>query len=187
MSKGPGGQYILPPLKQQHSPNQSSRLGQPIFGIVMHDTEGSYAGSVDWLCNPRANASAHIVVREDGNEVTQLVPFSRKAWHAMAANWHFIGIELAGFLDREGEEEWRSAARIVAYLCTHFKIPPTWNVRHGGAFTPGITRHADLGAAGGGHHDPTSKISGDESWLWFISLVQREYKRGEFRPQWGVD
>jgi hypothetical protein len=181
---GPGGQYILPPIKQQHSPNQSSRNGRPVIGVVMHDTEGGYAGSVSWLCNPAADASAHIVMREDGNEVTQLVPFLQKAWHAEAANWNFLGFELAGFLDHEGSPQWHSAARACGYFCHHFGIPPVWNVKHGGAFHPGITRHKDLGIAGGGHHDP---VTSDEKWVWFIYLVQHEYKRNGYRPQWGVD
>lgn len=188
MSFGPGGQAILPPLKWKASPNQSARTG-PIIGVVMHDTEGGYAGAVSWLCNPNANASAHIVLREDGEEATQLVGWRRKAWHAMAANNNFIGVELAGFQDREGSDQWKTAARIVADLCFQFGIPPVWNVRHGGAFHPGITRHADLGIAGGGHHDPITRIDGppEPSWLWFISMVQHEVERGDFLPSWGRD
>lgn len=184
MTLGPGGQYILPPLKQKPSPNQSSRQGAKIIGVVMHDTEGGYAGSVSWLCNPQANASAHIVLREDGNEATQLVHWGAKAWHAMAANQHFIGIEMAGFRDKETDPQWHSAARIVAYLAGHFDFPLVWNVRHGGAFAPGITRHYDLGAAGGGHYDPTLSQT---KWLWFVTLCQREAIRGGFLNQWGVD
>lgn len=182
MSKGPGGQYVLPPLKWRESPNQSSRNGANIIGIVMHDTEGGYAGSVSWLCNSQAQASAHLVLREDGNEATQLVRWGEKAWHAVAANQHFLGLEMAGFLNREGTDEWHTAARICAYWCDKYRIPPVWNVRHTNAFGPGLTRHLDLGLAGGGHHDPTT----DESkWIWFCLLVQHEVARGGFLPSWG--
>jgi N-acetyl-anhydromuramyl-L-alanine amidase AmpD len=188
MSKGPGGKYILPPLKWRESPNQSARPGgaRDIHGIVMHATQGGYDGSVSWLCNPSANASAHLVLREDGNEATQLVPWSRKAWHAVAANQHFLGIEIAGFTDHIPEDTWRSAARIAAFFCKEYEIPPVWNVRHGGAFAAGITRHKDLGVAGGGHVDPITRVAGDApSWLWFISLVQHELERGGFLDSWG--
>jgi hypothetical protein len=192
---GPGGQFILPPLKRRSSPNQSSRYGAPIIGVVMHDTESSYGSAINWLCTPTyynadgsvrsgPDASAHVVVREDGNEATQLVPWMRKAWHAMAANQHFIGVEMAGYLNREGSDEWHSAARIAGYLCTSFGIPPVWNVRHGGAFAPGLVRHRDLGVAGGGHLDPTSS---DDIWLRFIFEVQHEVARGGYLPQWGVN
>lgn len=182
MSKGPGGQYVLPPLKWKQTPNQSPRYGRRIFGVVMHDTEGSYEGSVQWLCNPDADASAHVVLREDGNEATQLVRWGEKAWHAEAANWHFLGVELAGFLDRVGSDEWHTAARIVAFFCKKYGIPPIWNVKHGGAFSPGIVRHKDLGAAGGDHHDP---VTSEEKWVWFIYLVKHEVERGGFLATWG--
>lgn len=183
MSKGLGGQYILPPIKQHPSPNQSSRQGNKIIGIVQHDTEGGYAGAIQTLCDPARQASAHIVLREDGNEVTQLVPWGQKAWHAMAANWHFIGNEMAGFLDKEGSDQWHSAARICAAQCKYFDIPPVWNLHHTGAFGPGIVRHKDLGIAGGGHRDP---VTSDEKWIWFIYLVQHEFQRGDFLPHWGI-
>lgn len=184
MTTGPGGLYVLPPIIQHPSPNQSSRLGAKIIGVVMHDTEGGYAGAIQTLCNPAAQASAHIVLREDGDQATQLVHWGAKAWHAEAANQHFIGIEMAGFLDREPDAQWHSAARIVAYLAQHFAFPVWWNVHHGGAFHPGITRHRDLGPAGGGHLDPTSST---EKWLWFIALCQHEAARGGFLAHWGVD
>jgi N-acetylmuramoyl-L-alanine amidase len=93
------------------SPNQSGRL-DPRF-LVMHFTAGRSAeSSVRWLKNPRAKASAHLVIGRDGS-VTQLVPFNKKAWHAGRSRWkglvglnrHSIGIELdnAGKLRRVGD------------------------------------------------------------------------------------
>jgi hypothetical protein len=79
---------VLPELVWKRSPNQSPRHGERIDLLVWHETAGSYAGSVAWLCNPRAAASAHIVVREDGNEATQLVALREKAWHAAYYNSH---------------------------------------------------------------------------------------------------
>jgi N-acetyl-anhydromuramyl-L-alanine amidase AmpD len=182
---GPGGEYILPPLTQRPTPNQSSRQGAGIIGVVMHVTQGSYGGAVSWLCNPQSQASAHIVLREDGNEATQLVHWGEKAWHAVAANPHFIGIEMAGFYNHESDAQLHSAARIVGYLCHHFGIPAVWNVKHGGAFTPGITRHADLGLAGGGHF--LCPMTDEARWQFFIALCQHEYTRGGYLPHWGVD
>jgi N-acetylmuramoyl-L-alanine amidase len=68
------------------SPNQGGRLDPTI--IVLHDTAGRLAkgSAVAWLCDPKAKASAHIVVERDGS-VTQLVPFDRVAWHAGQSNW----------------------------------------------------------------------------------------------------
>ena len=83
------------------TPNQGGRL-EPTL-IVLHDTAGRLAkgSSVAWLCNPKAKASAHLVVERDGS-VTQLVEFDRVAWHAGQSSWRgrsgcnafAIGIEI---------------------------------------------------------------------------------------------
>lgn len=88
---------------QHPSPN----CGGPMRAefLVMHYTAaGSLKSAVDWLCNPTARASAHLVIGRDGS-VTQLVPFDRKAWHAGRSRWQdrtglnhcSIGIELDNF------------------------------------------------------------------------------------------
>jgi len=68
----------------------------------MHYTAGASAeSSVNWLINPDAKASAHLVIDRDGS-IVQLVDFNRKAWHAGKSQWrgisglnnHSIGIEL---------------------------------------------------------------------------------------------
>ena len=48
--------------------------------VVVHRPVGSYKSAVEVLCSPGHEASAHIVVREDGKEATQLVGWGRKAW-----------------------------------------------------------------------------------------------------------
>jgi len=99
----------------ERSPNAGGRL-EPKY-LVMHYTGGSSAdGSIQWLCDPAARASAHLVIGRDGS-ITQLVPFDRVAWHAGASQWeglsglnaHSIGIELdnAGRLQRKGGR-WRA-------------------------------------------------------------------------------
>ena len=90
-------------VSYQASPNHSGIINPEI--IVMHHTGGwpDGKGSVAWLCNPQANASAHLVINHDGH-TTQLVPFNVKAWHAGSAtssyrgrspNGMSVGIELA--------------------------------------------------------------------------------------------
>ena len=57
-------------------------------------TEGSFFGTVAWLRDPRAHASANFVVGRDG-KVQELVPLHDIAWHAgnWAVNERSIGIE----------------------------------------------------------------------------------------------
>lgn len=98
------------PIPFQKSPNQSSTI-EPEF-LVMHYTAGRSAGSsINWLTDPNAKASAHLVISDDG-EITQLVAFNRKAWHAGVSRWEgrsgvnnfSIGIEFdnPGILKRQG-------------------------------------------------------------------------------------
>jgi N-acetylmuramoyl-L-alanine amidase len=104
------------PIGFRRSPNQSSGTIKPEF-LIMHYTAGtSYQGSVDWLSNPDARASAHLVIARDGR-VTQLVGFDRKAWHAGRSHWDgrpgvnafSIGIELDNAGRLEGSEgRWTS-------------------------------------------------------------------------------
>jgi hypothetical protein len=63
-----------------------------------------------------------------------------------------------------------TTARVFAFLCYHLQIP----VRHACAGVgPGIASHNDLGAADGGHDDPSE----DPSFVQrFISLVDDEHR-----------
>ncbi|MEL7367495.1 MAG: N-acetylmuramoyl-L-alanine amidase [Myxococcota bacterium] len=99
-----------------NSPNKSGPLLPDT--IVMHYTAGtSMSGAVKWLSNPRAKASAHIVLGRDG-EVVQLVSFKEVAWHAGRSRWrgrtglnnYSIGIEIvnAGPLIRHADGQYRT-------------------------------------------------------------------------------
>ena len=171
---------VLAPLVQRRTPNQSSRNGAAITHLVWHATAGSYVGSVNWLCQPAAQASAHLVIREDGGEVTQLVHLALKAWHAVAANPYSVGVEHAspgaGF---DSHAQFLESARVFGWLCHLYGIPPV----HGLYRPKGIVRHRDLGIAGGGHSDgPT-----DATWFGvFLPAVQAEVVRGGFRKTWAL-
>ena len=169
----------LPGLLWKPSPNFSSRRGARVDLIVLHDCEGGYEGSVQWFAMSRSNVSAHIVVREDGGEATQMVDLADNAWHACAFNRRSVGMEMGGFASRGFSEPLlTTAARISAYFCHHLQIP----VRHARAGVgPGIASHYDLGAAGGGHHDPSDNPAFMET---FVQTVNDEYRKGHFPDIW---
>lgn len=82
------------------TPNKGGRI-KPTY-LVFHYTAGRSAeASVNWLTNPDANASAHLVVGRDGT-IAQLASFTTKTWHAGRSHWdgltglnqHSIGIEM---------------------------------------------------------------------------------------------
>lgn len=173
---------VLPPLVERHSPNYSSRHGTKIDLLVWHETAGSYAGAVSWLCNPAAQASAHLVIREDGREATQLVALDEKAWHACAFNPRSVGVEHANTTAKgyATDEQLQVSARVFGWLCLHLGVPPRWAR---GGVEPGVTRHMDLGAAGCGHLQCGPDLSG---WLRFLDLLHAELERGGYREHWAA-
>lgn len=71
----------------------------PVSGVVIHYTEGSYAGCISWFKNCDAQVSAHYVIRSRDGQVTQMVREADKAWHARSANAYTIGIEHEAYGD----------------------------------------------------------------------------------------
>ena len=152
--------------------------------FVVHDCEGSYAGSIGWFAQVRSQVSAHLVLRKDGLEATQCVPMDRKAWHACAANPYSDSLELEGF-EKDGfsDAELDAAAAIVAWGLRRRGLPRRWAEHGEGA---GFCSHYDLGAAGGGHFD----ITADRNvWLAFAARVVKAYDGfgdGPL-PEWALD
>mgnify|MGYP000876590149 CR=1 FL=1 len=86
------------------SPNHGERVdvAAPDTIILHYTGMGSADAALEWLCNPQSQVSSHYFVFEDGR-VIQLVPESRRAWHAGKSLWagaedinsRSIGIEIA--------------------------------------------------------------------------------------------
>lgn len=131
------------------SPNFSSGLS-PLY-LILHYTAGTtLAGAVSWFQNPRAQASAHLVIDRDGS-IVQMVPFNRRAWHAGKSRWgnldgmnHYsIGIELvnAGKLRKNSSGQWVTWSN---------KVIPVSDVS--------IARHKDETSDAGWHEYPEAQI-----------------------------
>ena len=171
---------FLPPLLWKASPNFSARTAR-VDLLILHDCQGSYAGSIEtFMVTKTANpVSAHYVVREDGQEVTQMVELADKAWHVVEFNSRAVGVEMAGYAaNGYSVPLLTTAARMFAYLCHHLQIP----VQHArGGVGPGIESHFGLGEAGGGHSDPST----DPAFMTaFIAQVQAETNKGDFPATW---
>lgn len=183
--KRPPASVSLPPLAYVHSPNQSTRLGVRPFLIVMHRPVGAYGPSISWLCDPRAQASAHWISEGNGTGVdvaTQLVPWDMKAWACEAFNGISYNLEVDD--DAWSGADWGAfytAARVAAFLCARTGIPAT-SAESNPHNKHGIVRHAALGLAGGGHTDPTLDPN---LFRYFLRQVQREVDRGGFRKTYG--
>ncbi|MBX9991309.1 N-acetylmuramoyl-L-alanine amidase [Phreatobacter oligotrophus] len=104
------------PVPFRPSPHGGSPI-RPAY-LVLHYTAGLTAASaIGWFLDPKAKASAHLVIGRDG-AVTQMMAFDRSAWHAGVSAWaglsglnsHSIGIEMvnAGKLVRGPAGGWRT-------------------------------------------------------------------------------
>jgi hypothetical protein len=170
---------VLPRLLWRRSPNVSTRSGARVRLVVAHRTEGAYGGAIAWLCQSRAQASAHAVLREDGSEATQLVEWGEKAWAVCAYNSISDSLEMAGSGSSYQVNELRVGARIMAFRLHERRLPARW-ARFG--IGAGYCRHKDLGATGGGHVDP---VMTPAQWKLFQFFIKLEAARGGFRPAWG--
>lgn len=125
MTVHPGSSRNYQDAEWDPSDNFTPRAIQPAY-IVIHDTESTFASAVSWLKNPKANASAHFVIRSKDGYIKQLVQETDRAWHARCWNPYTIGIEHEGYVDRPEfftETMYKSSAKLVKFLTHTFTIP----------------------------------------------------------------
>jgi len=150
------------------SPHINRTGGRQIDLIVIHTMEMDEKGETaencaQWFRNPGAKVSAHYCV--DADSIIQCVRDQDVAWAAPGANSDGIQIEHAGRAKQTGRD-WSDAystamlersARLVAELCTKYKIPVTWLYAADlVAGKRGITTHDAVSKAfkRGSHWDP---------------------------------
>ena len=95
-----------------------------VSAVVIHYTEGSYAGCISWFKNCDAEVSAHYVIRSADGQITQMVLEKDKAWHARTANGYTIGIEHEAYgnvWEFFTEEMYRSSADLVRSICSRYE------------------------------------------------------------------
>jgi peptidoglycan hydrolase-like protein with peptidoglycan-binding domain len=130
-----------------------------ISAVVIHVTQGSYAGTISWFQNPSASVSAHYVVRSSDGEVTQMVRDADTAWHARSGNAYSIGIEHEGWVDNPAwftDAMYRSSAALTRHLTDRYGIPR--DRQH-------ILGHVEV--PGNDHTDPGPHWD----WSYYLQLV----------------
>jgi N-acetyl-anhydromuramyl-L-alanine amidase AmpD len=116
------------PAHWRPSPNFNSQA-RTIDMVIIHDTEGGYEQSINFLCQSTTTASAHYIFRSSDGDVSQMVHEADVAWHAGAWNYNVrsIGIEHEGFAAQPGQ--WytdtmlAASAKLVADICRRYNIP----------------------------------------------------------------
>ncbi|MCC8477901.1 peptidoglycan-binding protein [Streptomyces parvus] len=109
-----------------HAENFAVGRTAAVDKVVIHVTQGSYAGSISWFQNPASQVSAHYVIRSSDGEVTQTVRDKDTAWHARSANASSVGIEHEGWVDEPAwftDAMYRSSAALTSHLSAKFNIP----------------------------------------------------------------
>ncbi|WP_247661749.1 peptidoglycan recognition family protein [Micromonospora sp. U21] len=140
----------------------ASRPGShPVTRVVIHMTQGSYAGSISWFQNPAAKVSAHYTFRSSDGAVTQSVREKDIAHHA--GNWTYntqsIGIEHEGYVDNPAwftDAMYRASAALTRALTTRYDIPRDRAHIIGHVEVPGAT-----------HTDPGPNWN----WTYYLQLV----------------
>lgn len=107
----------------------AKRPGAPaIKYIVIHDTEGSYQGTLNMVQDP-TYVSWQYTLRSSDGHIAQHVRPENVAWHA--GNWyingHSIGLEHEGYAAQGApwysDPMYRTSAHLVRYLTERYNIP----------------------------------------------------------------
>lgn len=133
------------------SPNYMSRNGWKPDMIVLHVCEGTFKGSVSWLCNPGSGTSSHYVTGKNG-ELEQIVDLDMASWcngtstvkgdkydyrrstnrlvreRKTNANFYTISIENEGYSYKDGfgkltEAQYQTVLKLCRELIAKYNIP----------------------------------------------------------------
>lgn len=178
----PGASWSPADSTNQSTSNRPTTF--PIRYVIIHVTEGSFAGSVSWFQNPTSNVSAHFVIRSSDGFITQMVRLKDIAWHAgnSMVNNRSVGIEHEArttiSASNPNPNVWftdamyRASADLTRWLTTQYGIPRTYNASQTptsdvNLMPPGILGHKQVSLGG------TACPSTYWDWARYMSLVTR--------------
>jgi hypothetical protein len=116
--------------------------------VVFHIMGSSFSAADGWFHNPSAKASAHFGIKQDGSLV-QWVDTADKAWHAVAANSHWIGVETEGVGGPLSEAGCQTFGRLYRWIHDTHGVP--FQITDDPVNGHGFGWHGMGGAAWGGH------------------------------------
>lgn len=156
------------------SPNFRKGRSEKVSTIVIHITDGQekLENSVEHLCKPDNQVSAHFVIGRDGT-IAQLVKIDDTAWHAKGANGYSVGIEHCARSPKElsntdkglpvTNEQYLASANLVRWLCKYFDLEINRTTIQG---------HCELRDGNGNilstHRDCPNRIW---DWDYYMSLI----------------
>jgi N-acetyl-anhydromuramyl-L-alanine amidase AmpD len=152
-------------------------VSMKISYIIIHDTEGSYAGAISTFQNSANYVSANYVIRSSDGAVTEMVRPHDVSWGAgdWWVNMHAINIEHEGYAAQGStwytEAMYESSAKLVRYLASRYGIPLNRAHILGHIDTPGPTDYWTKVQ----HWDPGPFWN----WTHFMALVHGVSDAGE--------
>lgn len=115
--------------------------------VIIHTTQGSYAGTISWFKNSSSNVSAHYVIRSSDGQITQMVREKDIAYHVRSYNTSSIGLEHEGFVDNPSwytDAMYNASAALTRNICLKYGLAMTRSVIKGHNEMPG-NNHTDPG------------------------------------------
>lgn len=120
--------YYAHRFVEAHPSNYTPGRVYPIQYVVIHITQGSYAGSISWSQNPDSNVSWTYIVSLRGHS-TQMVSEDDRIW-TNSSWWHnqrSASIEHEGYHPRSANDvpdaQLRTSAKLTAGICLRNNIP----------------------------------------------------------------
>lgn len=187
MAQGDDPEYAwLPSPSFGYPRGTHGRGGATVDRIIIHTTEGSYAGSLSWLRRQPTptdeGSSTHYLLSADGTQRAQLVREADAAWTAGNGVYNRRGVniehegqaDVGGFSDALYEASAQLAARVIkrnpailpdrVHIIGHNDVPDQSPDHH---HDPGphwdwdryIARVAAIGTSGGQSTNPTPDVT----------------------------
>jgi len=83
------GQTILKfPENIVNTPNKAGKIKPE--GVILHHSDGSYVGGVEWILSPQSKVSYHCLIARDGRR-TVFADDTARCWHAGKGSWQGRG------------------------------------------------------------------------------------------------
>jgi len=71
--------------RRVNTPNKQANRIKP-EAVVLHHSDGSYLGGVEWIANPASKVSYHVLIARDGRR-TVFANDTDRCWHAGVSSW----------------------------------------------------------------------------------------------------
>jgi N-acetyl-anhydromuramyl-L-alanine amidase AmpD len=113
------------------TPNKQANCICP-EAIIMHHSDGSYLGGVEWIADPVSKVSYHVLIARDGRR-TVFCNDTDRAWHAGVSSWQgrrdcnswSLGVSWEGntYTTPLGEDAMASAIEYIVPRMKKWHIP----------------------------------------------------------------